>query len=185
MRVVFGCCLALLLQQPVAFAADIPGNKNTPAILKLDGQPYRSELEFPGDSDWWKINIVKGKHYDFTVTCQPGLGHRELLLLDDNGTIRTRSSLCEGNMGYRQPGFDFTAGITGVRYIGVKLLPPSKLDPQTSFPYYYDLRGGQDCEGAVTTTCAIPLGQPRAGTISRYEDQDWYSFQGNVAKDTL
>lgn len=148
---------------------DIPDNTLTTATLTGSGT-YHSDLETPGDADWWQVSLVAGRTYGFKGALDadgPGLAldirdDQGRVVLNDGGSLVVRDNI----------GLAFTPAQTGTYYINV-----------------HDWLGGQ-ARGAYTLTAAMddladarlshaaPL--PRAGVSGILEvigDADTYRIQ--------
>ncbi len=73
------------LLNPAAQPLDIASGVNTLASL-VAGQPQISTIDTAGDQDWFRITLVAGNQYDFTMNPGAGSGLDSYLrLLDANG----------------------------------------------------------------------------------------------------
>ena len=109
--------LGLSVLSSVVQAADIPANKTTKSVLPLGTSGLSGQFESLLDADWHKFNITKGDHY--AVVLIPSIdGRFKQTLIDDQG--KTRITTYGSSPSYPS-GFEFTAGVTGLRYIGTKL----------------------------------------------------------------
>ena len=105
---------------------DIPGNTSTTAVITGTGT-YTSTLETSGDSDWWRVQLIAGRTYDFTLS-----GDGSATSLDD-ADFYIRDSL--GNSlksTYTYSGGPLVLSITAT----------------TSGPYYIDVSDGSSDSAA-------------------------------------
>lgn len=66
---------------------DVPGNLATSAVIQL-GQSKSGVLDFAGDQDWYRVEVVAGKTYAFGLEgfgVGPMLADPSLRLLDEEG----------------------------------------------------------------------------------------------------
>lgn len=150
-----------------AHAADVPANKNTQSVLKLGTTGLRGQYEIIGDADWHKFNIVKGDHY--AVVLEPGYqGRYKHVLLDNTG----KTLVTTYGYGTDDPaGFEFTAGATALRFIGVKL---ELLEDGGVLPIGYRLVATKECANSLKTKCTGAIGQTISSTHAWDRDSDWW-----------
>lgn len=97
--------------------ADIPGNTSTTSVLTGTGV-FSSSLEIDGDSDWWRVNLVAGRTYDFTLSgdgSAASLDDANFYILDSTGaTLKSTYTYSGGPIV-----LSITASYTGSFYIAV------------------------------------------------------------------
>lgn len=97
--------------------ADIPGNTSTTSVLTGTGV-FSSSLETSGDSDWWRVNLVAGRTYDFTLSgdgSAASLDDANFYILDSTGaTLKSTYTYSGGPIV-----LSITASYTGSFYIAV------------------------------------------------------------------
>lgn len=150
-----------------AQAADVAANKNTKSVLKLGPSGLSGQYEIIGDADWHKFNIVKGDHY--AVVLEPGYdGRYKNVLLDNTG----KTLVTTYGYGRSDPaGFEFTAGATALRFIGVKL---ELLEDGGILPIGYRLVATKECANSLKTKCTTSVNQPISSTLAWDSDRDWW-----------
>jgi hypothetical protein len=155
-----------------ALAADVPGNATTKAVLQL-GLNYRTGLiDRPNDADWYRVQLVKGRHYAFQVSmaeplppryCEGGLGYVTLVLADAKGRVLAlTSSGCDG--GTVDGGFELTATRSGVHFARVS--GPVREG--------YEFRAAVDAVNDTSTKAVLLVDKPVNGTLLFGHDVDYF-----------
>ncbi|MBA4489966.1 pre-peptidase C-terminal domain-containing protein [Paracoccus sp. S1E-3] len=145
--------------------ADIPGNTTTTSNITGTGA-YRSDLEFSGDSDWWRMSLTSGLTYMFRVESGGGptpLDDAYLVLRDSNG-----NEIKYVNDGYN---LSFTAVQSGTYYLEVV---DSSSDGKAEGTYVINTWMGDTVKGNTTTTASISASGQTAGQLGESGDSDWY-----------
>lgn len=156
-------------------AADIPANKTTKSVLSLGTLGLSSQFETLLDADWHKFNITKGDHY--AIVLIPGINGRfKQTLIDDQG--KTRITTYGSSPSYPS-GFEFTAGVTGLRYIGTKL---EQLYDGATLPTSYRLIATKECDKTIATNCTAAVNETKSSTFAWYGDQDWWKVPVKVGQ---
>ncbi|MBX9747356.1 MAG: M10 family metallopeptidase C-terminal domain-containing protein, partial [Hyphomonadaceae bacterium] len=97
----------------------IPGGTSTTAALEIGGVGVSSSIDSAGDSDWFRVELVAGQHYVFTLTGDGGtplanpfleLRHSsgQILSIDDDGGAGPNALM------------QFTATWSGVYYLSAR-----------------------------------------------------------------
>ena len=167
--------LGLSVLSSVVQAADIPANKNTKSVLPLGTSGLSGQFESLLDADWHKFNITKGDHY--AVVLIPSIdGRFKQTLIDDQG--KTRITTYGSSPSYPS-GFEFTAGVTGLRYIGTKL---ERLYDGATLPTSYRLVATKECDKTIATNCTAAVNETKSSTFAWYDDQDWWKVPVKVGQ---
>ena len=152
-------------------ADDIRGDENSTASL-VPGGDVDAELEGWGDSDWFRIDFIAGRQYEFDLLTEndnPNLTLREnaarLTLHDETGTDVTPQFWT---------GASFTASATETLYLGVTMIT-STTDVLTGT---YRIRQSELDEAGGTSTDSIPTAAGRTieGTTQLQADADAFGF---------
>lgn len=158
-----GLSIIVLFGDP-GYAADVPGSKNTNASLPITATFKEGLFDFPGDSDWYKIQLKKDQDYAVSGTefNQPGI----INLRNSKGKI-----LKSTKDQYHEPGdivgFEYRAGATGTYYVEYK---------STAFDDFtndYIVRLTTDCRASRETRCSLGVGKSQAGLTAFLTDVDW------------
>jgi hypothetical protein len=158
-----------------ALAADIPGNATTKAVLKL-GLKYQTGLiDRVNDADWYRVTLVKGKHYAFQVdyappffsdTCYFDL---DIVLADAKGRVLARSGAA---CGYNDGGFELTIAHSGVHFVRVSGKNRGG----------YKLRAAVDALNSTSTKAILLVNKPVNGTLLWGRDQDYFRIHLSADK---
>ncbi|MGE0743565.1 MAG: M10 family metallopeptidase C-terminal domain-containing protein, partial [Hyphomonadaceae bacterium] len=108
-------------QGPAVLAIDtIPGNVTTTNALTINGASATSEIDTAGDKDWYRVDLVAGESYVFTVISSdgPAVGIDDAFL---EVFSQTGVRLSVDDDGHPNAGTDaqmhYTALYTGVHYL--------------------------------------------------------------------
>ena len=152
----------------------IVGGVGTTATL-APGGAQQSAIDTAGDSDWFRISLVAGQTYTFTVYLPPtsaGLDDSVLTLYDANGTqLRTNDDAnLNANLLYSE--ITFTASSTGNFFLGV-----SAFGGATGTYVIHSSRPHTDtARGNASTTATLTVGgAPTTAAIDVTGDRDWYA----------
>ena len=100
-------------------ATDTVRNDTETTAVVMDGERRSGRVDVGGDADWFRVNLVAGRDYSFTLAgngATPRLADRLLTLYDDNGTaLRSYSS-----SGSQSSVITFTAEESGRYYLGAQ-----------------------------------------------------------------
>lgn len=135
------------------------------------GQNVDGALDFPTDSDWYRVRLTEGESYRFTLNSAAANGIDDPLLrlrdsrgeevaIDDDGGDGLNSYL------------EFTAPSTGNYY-----LEATSFGGQTTGGYTLGARAGDIPADASTDASLAPEGDYREGVLSPAGDRDWYRVQ--------
>lgn len=168
-HILAGCLSAALLAGSVvdAQAYDLPANGSTPATLRLSHEfESYSYLDYYGDKDWWRVNLVKGNAYVVR-----GLSSRcttTVSLLDYHGK-KLASAPCKAPYA---AAFEYIPSYTGLFYVEYA---DNFRYPYYSTYYYADVFN--DCAGSVKTKCTQAI-DTEFSTLLQYKgDSDWRAIQ--------
>jgi hypothetical protein len=148
-----------------ASAADIPGDATTRATLKLGLRYTTGLIDRANDADWYRVRLVKGRHYAFEiesgrpgpVTCNEFL---DLALADGNGRVlRGARDVCS-----EDAGFELTIARSGVYFVRVS----------GSHRLGYILRGAVDAADNASTKAILAVNKPADGTLLFGFDTDYF-----------
>lgn len=146
---------------------DIPNNTSTTSVLTGSGT-YTSALEVNADSDWWAVDLVAGKTYDFKIS-----GDGSVNSLDD-GRIVIRDAF--GNeidsTGSQNTPLSITATTTGRYYIEVA--DSYTYDNAAEGNYVLTANMSDDIVNNVTTTRVIGSTGTIASSLAQSNDSDWF-----------
>ena len=161
-------------------ATDIPGNASTRATLTVEVANYAftiGEFERPGDRDWYRVSLSKGKHYFVAVngnssTCAVG------------GFVRNAAGkvLKSGTSDlFIDEGFEFLAPYTGTFFVEYRPLP---LTCFSDFGAHFNhfVRVSADCAGSPETSCLHAVGQARKSMLAGALDRDFFKVVLSKAK---
>lgn len=167
--------MALLILAGGVNAADVPANKNTKSILPMGTAGLIGQFETLLDADWHKFAIKKGDHYAVVMT--PSIdGRFKQTLIDDLGKTRITTYGYSANY---PSGFEFTAGVSANRYIGVKL---ERLYDGATLPVSYRLIATKECDNTVKTNCTANVSETKQSSFAWHEDRDWWKIPVKVGQ---
>ena len=132
------------------------------------GQDVEGSLDFPSDSDWYRVRLVEGQSYRFTLNASgdtpiddPLIRLRDSrgteLAIDDDGGDGLNSYL------------EFTAPSTGTYYVEA-----TSFGGQATGGYTLAARDGDIPADATTDAGLSAEGDYREGILSPAGDRDWY-----------
>jgi serralysin len=152
-------------------SSTIPGGITTTATISPGGS-VASLIDTAGDSDWFRISLVAGQSYTFTVTLPPsGLRDSILTLRDANGvSIRSNDDVnVDENLLYSE--IRFTATTTGTFFLDVTAFGSGTGN--------YILSSSRPVADAAldsaSTTASLTVGGAAANaSLEQTGDRDWY-----------
>lgn len=147
--------------------ADIPGNTSTTSVLTGTGV-FTSWLETSGDSDWWRVDVVTGRTYDFTLTgdgSATSLSYAHIELRDANGVSVVGPLVSNGQAAT----ISFTATSAGPYYIDISGANYAAAEGSYRLAARMD-----DVLPANGTTSAVLTHGTIAGNLEAASDSDWY-----------
>jgi hypothetical protein len=176
--VCMGCCGFDVNKLPVGSddqpATTIPGGVSTTATLSPGGSAS-SSIETSGDSDWFRISLVAGQTYTFTVYLPPntaGLDDSILTLRDVNGALilENDDANVQANLLYSE--ITFTATTSGNHYLDVR-----GFGTATGNYIVHSSRPHTDtAAGNSSTTATLAIGAAATtAAIDVTGDRDWYA----------
>jgi hypothetical protein len=152
----------------------IPGGVGTTATLSPGGA-VQSAIDTGGDSDWFRISLVAGQTYTFTVYLPPtaaGLNDSTLTLRDANGTqlVFNDDANVESNLLYSE--ITFTAATSGNYFLDVRAFGTA-----TGTYVIHSSRPHVDTAlGNSSTTATLTVGgAATTAAIDVTGDRDWYA----------
>ena len=176
--VCMGCCGFDVNKRPGGSvdepATTIPGGVGTTATL-TPGSSVDSSIETSGDSDWFRIALVAGQTYTFTVYLPPslsGLDDSILTLRDVNGALIVENDDVNVNANLLYSEITFTASTSGNYYLDVRGFGPATgtYTVHSSRPHTDTAVGNS----ATTATLAVGAAATTAA-IDVTGDRDWYA----------
>lgn len=159
-------------QPPVG--GEIPGDPSSTARLQI-GQPTTSALDFPGDEDWFAVDLQAGAAYTINMEGQPTgrgtLSDPLVRLQDPNGNIVGQDD--DGGEGFNasltvQPGF------SGTYYVVARAFS----DATGSYTLTVNDRGQltDDYANTPATRGQLALGRSVMGELELNGDVDWFGI---------
>lgn len=133
------------------------------------GQTVNDALDFPSDTDWYRIRLEQGQSYHFTLNSGEGdnaLSDPMLALYDSSGAqIGMDDDGGDGLNSY----LEFTAPTTGNYYVGAR-----GFGEDASGAYVLTAHAG-DVPATVETDASLSAdGDYREGALAPAGDRDWY-----------
>lgn len=147
---------------------DSVGNSRTTGSYIRIGQTVNSTLDFPSDSDWYRIRLEEGHSYRFTMTSDGDtpVGDPLVRLHDSNGQEVAMDD--DGGDGLNSY-LEFTAPNTGTYYVEAR-----GFGDDATGRYALTARDG-DVPGDNSTDATLSSqGDYREGTLRPAGDHDWY-----------
>jgi len=147
----------------------ISNTRSTRGRLDL-GESVNGTLEFPTDTDWYRVRLSEGESYRFTLTTAAETGFDPLVrIYDSEGQeLGVDDDGGEGLNSY----LEFTAATAGNYFVEA-----SGFSEEATGPYTLSaLRG--DVPGDNTTDAAMSVeGDYREGVLSPAGDRDWFRVE--------
>jgi serralysin len=149
----------------------VVGGVGTTATLS-PGSAVQNTIETAGDSDWFRISLVAGQSYTFTVFLPPsGLRDSILTLRDANGVQITQNDDANVNANLLYSEIRFTAATSGTYYLDV-----TSFGTATGNYILSSSRPVVDAAGDTTATTATLTvgGAATNASLEATGDRDWY-----------
>ncbi|MDO5631384.1 MAG: calcium-binding protein [Paracoccus sp. (in: a-proteobacteria)] len=146
---------------------NIPGNTSTTARITGSGQ-YRSAIDFSGDVDWWRFDVVAGLRYEFSFSGDGGpnsLQSGGITLLDSNGLRLTGSDSYTSSV---TSSVSFTATETGTYFVSMAGLY------QRTGNYIIHANVNDDVKRGTITDASVVVNGATTGSLGQKYDSDWY-----------
>ena len=163
---------------PIHFAPffDIPSGPSTNVLLST-GMRLNAEISWLGDTDWFAMQLERGKTYQISLTSLPffGLGDPALYLFDNNANLLLVDDNSGGGVNAL---LTITATRTGLYFVGA-----TGFGGGGSTTGGYQIALGQVDFSADTvgdtraTSTRINVNTPVTGTIDFIGDTDLYAFR--------
>lgn len=144
----------------------ISANRNTRGRINL-GASVNGNLDFPTDSDWYRVRLTEGESYRFTLTSDEATGFDPLVRLydaagqevamDDDGGAGLNSYL------------EFTATTTGNYFIEARGYMEEAVGAYTLGALRGDIPADASTDAGLSAE-----GDYREGILSPAGDSDWY-----------
>jgi serralysin len=147
--------------------ADIPGNTSTTSVISGSGTTA-SELEFSGDTDWFRIDLTGGLTYDFRLTGDGSattLDAGRMRLVDSTGATVGATVQKNGTISITPPA-------TGTYYISIE---DSGGDGLAEGNYIITSRMDDTIVNNTATTASITGTGTTTGSLGQDTDSDWYA----------
>ena len=157
-----------------AWGDDFAGDAGTDGYVVVDGDPQAGLLEASGDTDAFRVELVAGKPYMFDVRQhggRNGLSDTHLRLRDAEGTVLAANDDWHAQASSR---IAFTPASSGSYYLEVSS------DTGRTGSYVVSAISDDHWGGPETTTVITAGDPPRAGTIERPDDADWFAIDLNA-----
>jgi hypothetical protein len=177
-HVTLAALAATLIFAPcAALAADVPGNAGTGAELKVTSVSTAARMgqfQFAGDSDWYKVQLTKGKDYAIAANELTSSFGQLLFQLRSAGGAILVSRDDDPEAG--SSGFEFRATKDGKHFLELKQVGDFEE------PFSYATRISRDCRGAASTKCRLEIGEAEKGVLTWALDEDWLRARLTVGK---
>lgn len=146
---------------------DASADTGTHGRVEIGGNVHGS-LDYPGDHDWYRVRLVQGQSYRFSLNGggDHALADPLLRLMDSHGTeVATDDDGGPGLNSY----LEYTAATTGTYYLDAESFD------QTAVGGYVLAAAAGDVPADASTDAVLAAdGDSREGTIAPAGDQDWY-----------
>ncbi len=150
---------------------DSVGNSTSTRGRITTGRTVEGSLDFPSDTDWYRIRLTEGESYRFTLDAggDNPIGDPLIRLHDSSGTeVAVDDDGGDGLNSY----LEFTAPTTGNYYVEA-----SSFTGDATGTYTLAARAGDIPADASTDASLSPEGDYREGVLSPAGDRDWYRLQ--------
>lgn len=145
----------------------ISANRSTRGRVSLGGS-VEGNLDFPTDTDWYRVRLTEGESYRFTLSSSgtSPLGDPMVKLYDANGTeVAMDDDGGEGLNSY----LEYSAPTTGTYFVEARGFGEEETGSYT----LSSLRG--EIPGDASTDASLSIeGDYREGQLSPAGDRDWY-----------
>lgn len=149
----------------------LAGDRSTRGRIAI-GQELSGSLDYPSDTDWYRIRLTAGESYRFALNSSGGetaLGDPYIRVYTASGDeIAADDDGGDGLNAY----LEFTAPTTGTYFVGA-----SAFGDAATGGYTVSARAGDIPGDASTDVSLSPDGDYRDGTLSPAGDRDWYRIQ--------
>ncbi|ANP46270.1 PPC domain-containing protein [Candidatus Viadribacter manganicus] len=156
---------------PERLPRDNIGNTTSTGGRIAAGRTIEGSLDFPTDSDWYRIRLTEGESYRFTLDAsgENPIGDPLIRLRDSRGEeLAVDDDGGDGLNSY----LEFTAPTTGNYYIET-----SSFTGDATGTYTLAARAGDVPADANTDASLSPDGDYREGILAPAGDRDWYRLQ--------
>ncbi|MFO1046650.1 MAG: hypothetical protein U1E52_01925 [Geminicoccaceae bacterium] len=157
--------IGLATMAGAAQAADVPGNRSTTATIAVSRPLGEGAIDFAGDSDWYKISLVKGKDYAVQIYASEDI---TVSIRDKNGNV-LKSKINDPD---EIAGFEFRANYSGNYFIEYK----DRLTDVKAYPFRYHKLVSYDCKADASTGCSLALNDNRKWLFTFAQDLDWMAI---------
>jgi hypothetical protein len=160
-----------------AAAAEVPPQNATPLQVTKPDQPVPERtFQQPGEIQWFRIDLKKGKDYAFWgVHVSEEVSYfPPLTLFNAAGNQLISFELTEDSSDF-VAGSEFRAPATATFYIKTQ-------NTGSVAPLSYFIAVENDCREGSPTKCNLPVGRDRAGNFNFTEDSDWYRVAAQAGK---
>lgn len=147
---------------------DTVGNSTSTGGRINAGQTIEGTLDFPSDTDWYRVRLTEGQSYRFTLnaTGDKPIDDPLIRLHDSHGAeIAVDDDGGDGLNSY----LEFTAPSTGAYFIEA-----TSFGGQTTGNYTLAALNGDVPADASTDASLAPEGDYREGVLAPAGDRDWY-----------
>lgn len=147
----------------------IPGNTSTTAVISGSGNTA-GQLEFSGDSDWFRIELTAGLTYDFQLRgdgSATSLDRGRIVIVDAQGNDVNTA----GSWGEKGTTIYFTPAQSGTYYIAIE---DPQADTLAEGSYVIRSRMNDTVIGNNSTTAEIGGTGIVEGDLGQERDADWY-----------
>ena len=145
------------------------GDRNTRRQITI-GQSVNASLEYPSDTDWYRVRLTGGQSYRFMLASsgETPLGDPLLKLYDANGAeLALDDDGGEGLNSY----LEFTAATTGAYFVEA-----SAFGGEATGGYTLSSQAGEIPSDASTDASLSAEGDYREGSLAPAGDRDWYKL---------
>jgi Ca2+-binding RTX toxin-like protein len=150
--------------------SSIAGNTSTTAVLTA-GEIETHTIDSSGDFDWFKVTLVEGRQYSFTVSSSggPGIGlvGPDLGLYDGNGAPLASSTTYSGATST----ITFRATASGTYFVGV-----GDSTNNGTGQYAVTWNSADTIRDDVATTRTLIANGTVAGNLEVAADSDWFGL---------
>lgn len=147
------------------------GNSTSTGGRISSGESVEGSLDFPSDSDWYRVRLTEGQSYRFTLNASGDTPMDDPLVRvrDSRGTeLAVDDDGGDGLNSY----LEFTAPSTGTYYVET-----TSFSGQATGGYTLAAREGDVPADASTDANLSPDGDYREGVLAPAGDRDWYRLE--------
>lgn len=135
------------------------------------GQSVEGTLDFPSDSDWYRVRLTEGQSYRFTLNSSGDTPIGDPLIRLHNSRGEEVGVDDDGGDGLNSY-LEFTAPSTGTYYVEA-----SSFTGDATGGYTLAARTGDIPSDATTDASLSPEGDYREGMLAPAGDRDWYRVE--------